>query len=112
MTRTSDAQEPLLTAVARKLGQAAGTLANMTHMLTTDKVTTPSQLASKPESSSPRSADKETNSSTARASRKKTRRSIGAKKRTRAAKRRTASGKNPSTTKGSSRRKNSGHAQN
>ncbi len=36
--RKEDEQEPLLTAVARKLGQAAGTLANMTHLLTPDAV--------------------------------------------------------------------------
>lgn len=34
MTRKSDSQEPLLNAVARRLGQAAGTVANLTHVLT------------------------------------------------------------------------------
>jgi hypothetical protein len=33
MARKRDDQEPLLSAVARKLGYAAGTLANLTHVL-------------------------------------------------------------------------------
>jgi hypothetical protein len=59
MTRQSDAQAPLLNAVARKLGQAAGTLASMTHMLRTGQPTRPSQPASRPESSHPKSASKD-----------------------------------------------------
>jgi hypothetical protein len=53
MTRKRDAQEPLLNAVARKLGQAAGTLANMTHMLTTDQTTKKSHSPSKSQSVNP-----------------------------------------------------------
>jgi hypothetical protein len=37
MTRKLDAQEPLLNTVARKLGRAAGTLANLTHKITTEQ---------------------------------------------------------------------------
>jgi hypothetical protein len=50
MTRKLDAQEPLLSAVARKLGQAAGTLANMAHLLTTEQTVRASHSPSKPES--------------------------------------------------------------
>jgi len=46
MARKLDAQEPLLTAVARKLGQAAGTLVNVTQRLTTDPTPAESQPAS------------------------------------------------------------------
>jgi histidine ammonia-lyase len=53
MTRKLDTPEPLLTAVARKLGQAAGTLANMTHRLTAEPITTESRSPSKPESVDP-----------------------------------------------------------
>ena len=48
MARELDAQEPLLTAVARKLGQAAGTLVNMTQRLTTEPALPESQSASTP----------------------------------------------------------------
>lgn len=47
MTRKVDPQEPLLNAVARKLGRAAGTLANMTHKLGTNSETTNSRMPSK-----------------------------------------------------------------
>jgi len=54
MTRKLDSQEPLLNTVARKLGQAAGTLANLTHKLTTEQTAAAaSQLTSKPESMNP-----------------------------------------------------------
>jgi len=53
MTRKLDTPEPLLTAVARKLGLAAGTLANMTHRLTAEPATTESRSPSKPESLNP-----------------------------------------------------------
>lgn len=47
MTRTVDTHEPLLSAVARKLGRAAGTLANMTHTLAMNSGTTGSRTPSK-----------------------------------------------------------------
>src|ERR1700749_3209515 len=50
MNRRTDEQEPLLTAVARKRGQAAGTLANMTHLLTPDKT---AKLSDSPTHSEP-----------------------------------------------------------
>ena len=54
MTRKLDSQEPLLNTVARKLGQAAGTLANLTHKLTTEQTAAAaSQSTSKPESMNP-----------------------------------------------------------
>jgi hypothetical protein len=54
MTRKLDSQEPLLNTVARKLGQAAGTLANLTHKLTTEQTAAAaSQSTPKPESMNP-----------------------------------------------------------
>lgn len=50
MTRKSDSQEPLLNAVARRLGQAAGTVANITHALTGVPGTGRSHPSSNPES--------------------------------------------------------------
>ena len=52
MARKLDMQEPLLTAVARKLGQAAGTLVNMSQMLTAEP-TPESHVASTPKSTKP-----------------------------------------------------------
>ena len=57
MTRKADSQEPLLNAVARRLGQAAGTLANMTHRLTTEPATGESHSPSRPESVNSRAAN-------------------------------------------------------
>lgn len=110
MPRKSDAQEPLLNTLARKLGQAAGTLANMPYILTTDQPTRPSQPASKPESSHPKSADQKTSAATARTSRTKKRRLLSGKKRTRATKPRTAFRRNTTTTKRTTRRTNSRRA--
>jgi hypothetical protein len=53
MTRKLDAQEPLLNTVARKLGRAAGTLANLTHKITTEQNSGESHSASKPKSVRP-----------------------------------------------------------
>jgi hypothetical protein len=53
MTPKPDSQEPLLNAVARKLGRAAGTLANMTHSLTAEPGTRESHSRFKTESASP-----------------------------------------------------------
>jgi hypothetical protein len=55
MTRKPVAQEPLLNSVARKLGQAAGTLANMTHWLTKEQATRASRAPLKPGSDEPES---------------------------------------------------------
>lgn len=52
MVRKSDA-EPLLSAVARKLGHAAGTLANLTHMRIVDKNSPESDSPLKFESAKP-----------------------------------------------------------
>ncbi|HEY4764748.1 MAG TPA: hypothetical protein VIH75_13805 [Candidatus Sulfotelmatobacter sp.] len=56
MTRKPDAQEPLLNTVARKLGQAAGTLANMTHLLTKEQATRASRAPANPGSDEPESS--------------------------------------------------------
>src|ERR1700686_1930607 len=53
MTRKLDSQEPLLNAVARKLGRAAGTLANMTRSLTAEPGMSESHSRFKSESASP-----------------------------------------------------------
>jgi hypothetical protein len=50
MSRKLNSQEPLLNTVARKLGQAAGTLANLTHKLTTEQDAGESHSPSKPKS--------------------------------------------------------------
>ena len=55
MTRKPDAQEPLLNTVARKLGHAAGTLANMTHLLTKEQTTGASGTLLGPGSDQPES---------------------------------------------------------
>jgi hypothetical protein len=60
MARKSTQQEPLLNSVARKLGQAAGTLANMAHTLTNDLRPKESQPPPKPGSRRPRSVKKAT----------------------------------------------------
>lgn len=56
MTRKPDAQEPLLNTVARKLGQAAGALANMTHLLTKEQATRASRAPLKSGSDAPKSS--------------------------------------------------------
>ena len=56
MTRKPDAQEPLLNTVARKLGQAAGALANMTHLLTKEQATRASRAPLKSGSDEPKSS--------------------------------------------------------
>jgi len=60
MARKSTQQEPLLNSVARKLGQAAGTLANMAHILTNDLRPKESQAPPKPGSRRPRSVKQAT----------------------------------------------------
>jgi hypothetical protein len=64
MTRKLDAQEPLLNTVARKLGRAAGTLANLTH-----KITTEQNSGASPSASKPKSVEQEQNSASARPNR-------------------------------------------
>ena len=99
MARKSDAQNALLTAVARKLGQAAGTLAKML----TDQPT--SQSASQAEPSHAKAADPDTSRATARRSRAKKQRPATEKRRTSVAKRRRGSRTGTSGTKRSPRRK-------
>jgi hypothetical protein len=53
MARKPDAQEPLLTAVARTLGHAAGTLVNMAQKRTTEQINPESRSPSQPESVEP-----------------------------------------------------------
>jgi hypothetical protein len=53
MTRKPDAQEPLLTAVARTLGHAAGTLVNMAQKRTSEQTSPGSRSPSQPESIEP-----------------------------------------------------------
>ena len=64
MTRKVDAQEPLLSAVARQLGRAAGTLAGITHKLVMNAATTDSGTASKKEPAKRASIRKSGNRST------------------------------------------------
>jgi len=110
MTRKRDAQEPLLNAVARKLGQAAGTLANMTHMLTTDQTTKKSHSPSKSQSVNPGSADKENSPVTAGQNRTTKQRPAKPQKRTRTSKSRTGSRRSTTGSKRASRKKGSGRA--
>ena len=105
MTRKLDGQEPLLTAVARKVGQAAGTLANMAHKLTADQAPSPSQAPPKSRTDSPESANKKTNAATLPQDRTTNQRHATPKKRTRPAKAQTASRGNTTGTKRNSRRK-------
>jgi len=55
MTRKPDAQESLLNTIARKLGQAAGRLANMTHLLTKEQAARASPASLEPGSDQPES---------------------------------------------------------
>jgi hypothetical protein len=108
MTRKLDSQEPLLNAVARKLGRAAGTLANMTHILTTEPATRELRSPSKPESVSSGSAGpKPENQEEGSASplQNRTKKHGPAPQNKRAARSGTASRKNSIGTKSSSRRK-------
>jgi hypothetical protein len=108
MTRKLDSQEPLLNTVARKLGRAAGTLANMTHMLITEPTTRESPLPLKPESVSSGSANsKPANHEKSAASprRNRARKQGHGTQNKRAARSGTASRKNSMGTKSSSRRK-------
>jgi hypothetical protein len=76
MTRKLDAQEPLLNTVARKLGRAAGTLANLTH-----KITTEQNSGASPSASKPKSVQQEQNSASARPNRTTKRSRVAPKKR-------------------------------
>ena len=58
MARKLNAQETLLIAAARTLGKAAGTLVNMTQILTTEPTPPQSHSAAKPESIKPESPNK------------------------------------------------------
>lgn len=98
MTRKLDAQEPLLNTVARKLGRAAGTLANLTHKITTEQNSGETHSASKP-----KSVPQEKNPASARPDRTNKRRPVTAKKR--AATSRSASRRGTIRTKSRSRRK-------
>jgi hypothetical protein len=100
MTRKLDAPEPLLSAVARKLGQAAGTLANMSHLLMTDQTTRESHSPSKP-----KSVKKEKRAATVRQNRTTKQRHTKAAKRTRTARSRTASRRSTTGTKRAASRK-------
>ena len=100
MTRKLDAPEPLLSAVARKLGQAAGTLANMGHLLMTDQATRESHSPSKP-----KSVMNEKRAATVRQKRTTKQRHTKAAKRTRTAKSRTASRRSTTGTKRAPSRK-------
>jgi hypothetical protein len=94
MTRKPDAQEPLLNTVARKLGHAAGTLANMTHLLTKEQPTGASRAPLEPGSDRPesgKSSVKKENSPVT-VDRKQSRGQ--SQKRTRSARARTASPRN------------------
>src|ERR1700676_747355 len=97
MTRKLDAQEPLLNTVARKLGQAAGTLANLTHKMTTEQTAGESHPASQP-----KSVQQEKNSASARPNRTSKRGRVTPKKRAPSG---TASRRTALRTKSSSRRK-------
>lgn len=58
MARKVGMEETLLSAVARKLGRAAGTLANMTQMLASEAAATSVRSGSKGESTQPTSVRK------------------------------------------------------
>src|SRR5579864_1092129 len=100
MTRKANAEEPLLIAAARTLGKAAGTLVNMTQMLTSEP--TASHSASEPESITPRSPNRKSSASVLRNRSKKQRRATPKKQ---TAKSRKASAHNTIAKKQRSRRK-------
>lgn len=103
MDRKLNAQEPLLIAAARTLGKAAGTLMNMTQILTTEPTPPQSHSAAKPESIKPESHNKKKSSATARQNQATKQRRAIPKKRT--AKSRKASARNTIATKRGSSRK-------
>ena len=107
MARKANVQEPLLNSVARKLGHAAGTLANLTHGLAKDQNTTDSKSKSevtKSEVSKQSSENKANNA--ANLGQKTTRRHHAQpKKRASAATARSSSGQNTTRTRRGSRRK-------
>jgi hypothetical protein len=79
MARKPNAQEPLLIAAARTLGKTAGTLVNMTQMLTTEPTPSESRSTSEPESLKPQSPNKK-NSASVHKKRPKKQRRASAKK--------------------------------
>ena len=103
MARKLEAQEPLLIAAARKLGQAAGTLVNMTQMLTTEQKTPESRSSSKPGSIEPAPANTRKSRATVRRNRPKKQGHASPKKRT--VKSRKPSARNPMATKRGRNRK-------
>jgi hypothetical protein len=103
MARKLDAEEPLLTAVARKLGRAAGTLVNMTQMLSAEQTTPESNSMSERESSKSEPPNKKKISATVGQNRSKKQRNANPKKRT--AKAHKASARNTITSKRGSNRK-------
>jgi cytoskeletal protein RodZ len=96
MARKLKAQEPLLIAAARTLGKAAGTLVNMTQILTTEPTPPESHSASKPESIKPESPKKKSLATTRQNSPTKQRH---ARPKKRSAKSRNASARNTIATK-------------
>jgi hypothetical protein len=107
MARKANVQEPLLSSVARKLGHAARTLANLTHGLAKDQNTTdsnPKSDVTKSEVSKQNSANKANN--VANVGQKTTRRRHARpKKRARAATARSSSGQSTTRTRRGSKRK-------
>lgn len=105
MARKLNSQEPLLIAAARTLGKAAGTLVNMTQILTTEPTTPESHSPSKPESIKSGSANKneEKSPATVRQTQSTKQRHSSPKKRT--AKSRKASARNTIARKRGSSRK-------
>lgn len=101
MTRKLVAPEPLLSAVARKLGQAAGSLANITHILTTDQPTEASRSRSNRDSIKRRKSPAKVGQD-----RTTKQRHASLRKRTRTAKPRTASRRTTTgTQRGSSKKR-------
>jgi hypothetical protein len=74
MARKANAQEPLLIAAARTLGKAAGTLVNMTQILTTEPTPSDSPSTSEPKSIKPQSPNKKSSASVPKNRPKKPRR--------------------------------------
>lgn len=102
MTRKLNAHEPLLIAAARTLGKAAGTLVNMTQILTTEPTPPESHSPSKPESIKQEGSNKKSSATLRQDLPKKQSHAIP-KKRT--AKSRKASARNPIATKRGSGKK-------
>jgi len=97
MTRKPDAQESLLNTMARKLGHAAGRLANMTHLLTKEQAARASRAPLEPGSDQPESGKSpvKKENSLVTVDRKQNRGQ--SQKRTRSARARTASQRNAAT---------------